>query len=491
MEHKLANAAARLPETNLEFDAICITEKKRVFCRLPRWAVAAAASVLCLICMGFGTFAYAAEVREYNAAVSFFQEYDLSTKGLTRSQIKAVYRDITTKSFSYSKTAEVILKSLSEEQVGGYVIWQDEPTSEDIEKLWNDKNYDGWFVPYVRDDYQFHVEHIQDANGRVIDTKFYMEKYEEDAVLWRVYLPFWHGDYCEVEDGVIAFGYETSYNAGTAQTDSWIVKLDHNGTILWICQLENGFAKEYAEGVLVNADGSYTLFSRGDNRYLCVSRYTPEGERVLYKQTDLGKHGVGQMAIYGDGYLLQISTNEENAFAQFVQVDQQGNVLDGFLYQDEKNHYVLKDMIEWGGKVYISAYATPKLGEDEHTYGGRGEIDGILDYIFHLYSWNISDEELTTMVRNNYAAVMLVCDPNHGGKIQVFYTIPGSLGADLLVSEDGRLIWETESIITTFYSPATSSFTIGGVCNVYQYAFDQDGILIGKAKTDKTVNFRR
>ena len=151
----------------------------------------------------------------------------------------------------------------------------------------------------------------------------------------------------------------------------------------------------------------------------------------------------------------------------------------------------IKDMTEWGGKVYISAYATPKLDKASPNYGGRGEIDRILDYVFNLAGWDISDEELTPMVRDNYAAVLLACDPNNGGKLQVFYTIPGSLGADLIISEDGRLIWETESITTTFFSPATSSFTIGGVCNVYQYAFDAEGMLVGRGKTEKTTNFRR
>jgi hypothetical protein len=65
------------------------------------------------------------------------------------------------------------------------------------------------------------------------------------------------------------------------------------------------------------------------------------------------------------------------------------------------------------------------------------------------------------------------------------------MGADLIVTEDGRLIWETESIISTFFSIATSSFTIGGNCQIYQYAFDGSGTLIARGKTDEIVNYRR
>ncbi len=491
MEQKLKNAASQLPETHLQFDTVAAkpAEQKMPFVgKSWRPAVVMMACLLLLMSIGFGTYAYAAEVKEYNTAVQFFNDHGLSTKGLSRGEIKAVYWDITTESFTYSKTADVIKNS---DQIGGYEIWPDEPTPEDLEKLWNNEDNNGGFAPYILPTYRFDTDAIVNDAGMIVGWKHYFAKYEGTTVLWRTYLPFLRGDYCEVADGVIAFGQETSYNNGTAETDSWIAKLDRDGTILWIHQLKNGFGKEYAEGVVVNDDGSYTLFSRGDDQYLCVSRYTPEGERTLYKETDLGPHSVEQMAIYGDGYLLQISKNEENEFARFIQIDQQGNVLDGFSYKDEKNNYVIKDMTQWGEKVYISACATPKLGEEEPTYGGRNEIARILDHVFNLDGWKISDEEMTTIVRDNYAAVLLVCDPNCGGKIQVFYTIPGSLGADLIISNDGRLIWETESITTAFFSPATSSYTIGGVCSVYQYAFDSEGVMVGRGKTEKITSFYR
>ena len=68
-----------------------------------RWGTIAACMVLVLsVC--FGSFAVVAEAKEYKAAVQFFNDYGMSTEGLTRGEIKEVYRDITTKSFTYSKT---------------------------------------------------------------------------------------------------------------------------------------------------------------------------------------------------------------------------------------------------------------------------------------------------------------------------------------------------------------------------------------------------
>ena len=90
--------------------------------------IAACAALLLLI--AGTTYTLAAEVKEYKEAVIFFKEYDFSTDGLSRSEIKKVYRDIMTRSFTYSKTAEVIEKSISQSAIGGYEIFQDDPTPE-------------------------------------------------------------------------------------------------------------------------------------------------------------------------------------------------------------------------------------------------------------------------------------------------------------------------------------------------------------------------
>ena len=76
-----------------------------------RWGALAACLALIVI-IGSTGFAIAAEAKEYNNAVAFFEENGLSTEGLSRSEVKAVYRDITQKTFSYGKTAEVIQQAV-------------------------------------------------------------------------------------------------------------------------------------------------------------------------------------------------------------------------------------------------------------------------------------------------------------------------------------------------------------------------------------------
>jgi len=73
-----------------------------------KW-VAVAACLVLLISTVSGLTIYA-EAKEYEEAISFFNEYSLNTEGLSRGEIKSIYRDITTNSFSYEKTAESFTK---------------------------------------------------------------------------------------------------------------------------------------------------------------------------------------------------------------------------------------------------------------------------------------------------------------------------------------------------------------------------------------------
>ena len=94
------------------------------------------------------------------------------------------------------------------------------------------------------------------------------------------------------------------------------------------------------------------------------------------------------------------------------------------------------------------------------------------------------------MVRDNYTAVLLLCDPE-GGAPETFYSVQGSLGGKLAVNDAGNLAWDVESIVNTFFSPATSSFSIGGACQVFRYTFDNAGALLSQEDTGETVPYHR
>ena len=112
-------------------EAASVAPRKKRYSTLKAW-VAISACLVLLISATLGAYAFAKETKRYNDAVAFFDDYDLKTDGLSRAEIKRVYRDIITKSFSYSKTSEVIINSMSSEQLSGYEILQENITSEYI-----------------------------------------------------------------------------------------------------------------------------------------------------------------------------------------------------------------------------------------------------------------------------------------------------------------------------------------------------------------------
>jgi len=486
MEQKLYDAASRLPETGLDFHTIQPAPESKPKAQTWRVIASIAACFILLISIGFITV----EAKEYSDAIKFFDEHGLSVDGLSRGEIKAIYRDITTKSFTYTKTAEVIRNSLSSEQVGGYEIWQDGPTPEDVENLWNYKNYNGLFVSSGLESVYRCREEFGDVDGQYDHICSYVEKYNGDALVWSVNITdFWVWDCVAVSDGVIAYGQD--YTWSSAQTTfAWIAKIDSEGNLLWIRKMVHGFEDEFVSEIIENLDGSYAVFSRGDLRSFCLSQYTSDGKETHYKKTEIGNYGIWNAARLGDGYIVQLGNHTTNEHSQIIKVDYEGNITESFSYGGKDAYYYLTDMIEYNGNIYLSAYSVPKLADEDQSAGGRYEIAAVLNYLFDNGIREISSEELTPMVRDNYTALLLVCNPATGTP-QEFYSVKGSLGGELSLSDSGMLLWEVESITTTFLSLGTSSFTIGGTSYVFRYTFDAIGELVSQEKTGEIVDYRR
>ena len=104
----------------------------------------------------------------------------------------------------------------------------------------------------------------------------------------------------------------------------------------------------------------------------------------------------------------------ENEYAKIVQVDYDGNITDSFSYSDEDFYYSITDMIESNENIYLSAYAVPRLSNEEPNAGSRYELANVVKYLFDNNIGEISSEDLTPMVRDNYTAMLLVCEPKTG-----------------------------------------------------------------------------
>ncbi len=470
-------------------------KKSRRHTVLGKWgAIAACALVLLAAC--FGSWALEAEAKEYQAAVQFFRDYGMSTDGLSRADIIAVYRDITTESFTFSKTAEVIKNSLSANSVSGYEIEQDQPTPEETENLWNYWNHvnqsnglAGSNQEGVHYTYSATYKMVDSLGYEIHDTS-YLEKYDGETFLWRVEVTDFRIDgYCTVSDGVIVFGQDDR-NTGRQDVCAWLMKIDTDGRPIWQQRLQHGFCEEYVADIVENEDGSYAVFSRGDLAYFCLSQYAADGTPLHVSKTEIGNCGIWQAARIGEGYIVQLGSPLSQESMRLVKVDYDGTITEAFSYSSKDAYYTITDMIEFRGRIYLSAYAVPKGEEEENSAGDRYEIDDILQYLYENDIYEISSEELTPLVRENYTALLLECDPVTGTP-QTFYSVKGSLGGKLCVNGTGTLLWNVESITSTYYSPATSAFTIGGTSTVFRYTFDEHGQLLDQEKTGDIVDYRR
>ena len=428
-----------------------------------------------------------AEANEYREAVTFFNDYTLATEGLSRDDIKKVYRDISTGKFEYEKTADVILKS-----VNGYEIFQQEPTPEDIEGLWNYVNnrYKQIMIPESNDDVTYKYDYIYkyDAGlGFDVFDKTVLDKYIKGEKVWSVELfDFVIWNHTVYEGNIIVYGDTPSW-ASSQKTFAILAMISENGQLIWKKTADNGFEDESYNKAVCTADG-IAVFGKGDYNYLCWTKYDYNGNLLGFSKKEMTGYGVHGAAKLGDGYLVHLRGGETGDL--IIKVDSNGVFSESFTYSNDSVYYYITGMNEYNGNIYLSAYSVPRVNEWEENAGGRYDIASILNYIFENEKFDISNEELTKLVREHFTAVFLVCDTQSGVPSE-FYSVKGSVGSSLIIDENGRLAWSVESITDTYLSMYTSSYTIGGACYVYRYTFDNTGRLVSQEKTGEVTPFRR
>ena len=169
---------ARIEKQTLEKSGLATPKAKK---RFVKRALLLAATFALLLAVALGAVACAAEQKEYRKALAFFEEHNLSTEGLTRGEIKKVYRDITLRRFTYSKTAEVIEKSVWSQHLEGVEILQNDPTPEEIEDIWErlkENVGSGYAVISAEADNGIRYETLRD------ETSDFIECYEADQLRW-------------------------------------------------------------------------------------------------------------------------------------------------------------------------------------------------------------------------------------------------------------------------------------------------------------------
>ncbi|NLB42887.1 MAG: hypothetical protein GX815_11650 [Clostridiales bacterium] len=453
----------------------------------------AVSTAFVLLILGVSTYAIAAESQEYKEAVMFFKDYDLPAEGLSRGDIKKVYRDIKTGTFTYDKTSEVIEKSFVSNTVSGQELFQDEPTPEELENIWNNNyvynqlpnlNYDENNVAYRH----YYEEKFDSKLGVDVYNKSLLDKYIGDKLVWTAEFSDWVDNHVVFNDNVIVYGTSAA-RSSTQRRYAWIALIDSDGKILWRRMLDNGFQDEYI-GAVVSGDDKIVVFSRGDLNYLCFNEFDLNGDRTNFHKTEVGNTGIWNAAKLGDDYIVQLGNYMRDESALIVKVSSDGRITDSFSYESEDSYYYITDMIEYNNLIYLSAYSVPALEDEDKDAGGRRDIATILNYIFDNKLYDISDEELTKLVRENFTAVLLVCDSSSGTPRE-FFSVKSSLSGKLAISDTNNLLWDVENITNSHFSPATSAFSIVGASYVYRYTFDENGVVLSQDKTGEIEKFFR
>ncbi len=466
-----------------------------------RRILAAAACTALLLGAGAGAYAYAAAKKDYKNALTFFYENELSTEGLTKNEIKEVYRDFYSHSFDNDLTTDVLLNSRPD-LVRGYEITGD---SSEWDTTVPDTSLADYKTPVY---YEYHSAYKPPED----DSEFNSEnstfvKYRNGEKVWEVTIPGvaingYYGDTESDTEPIFIYGTQP-FNSGVEDGIATLLLLDADGNILWRTVQNNstGFEKIYAS--IFHPDGCYTTFGRcGINNdtfdnSLCVNKYSKDGTQVFSRIIDIRDHVIENVALTDSGYLVHLTSYITIEFSRVLKLDSEGNLLGDFRYESEENDFFISDLCEYNGTVYISGYATPKAPDDYRNYMMR-DLYSLKDKLHSLDNRDklihnsFTKEELLSMFREQFTAVLLVCGPD-AGTPQEFYSVAGSLGDEVYVA-NGSVCWFTKDIIDSSYSSTVEVDDMGWVtitdekyailCRFYANTFNTDGTFKEQKKLD-------
>ena len=461
--------------------------------RTLRRVILAAALVLALAIAGTA-FAFAAEAKEYQTALNFFEENGISSEGLSRSDVKAVYRDITTRRFTNEKTEQVIRESVLGQEI--QVIFL---TPEKLAELWDRKDTLR-LLPVNGIGYTRVAAYRRETDQTAVFEGYDLTCYKNREPVWTVRFP--ESDmsvdgYVYLSGKTVVWG--ARYNGSQNFTQvAWVACLDESGNSLWKYPLRHE-TEEIVCSVLDNGDGTWEIVSHasgesGDwNQLLRMTRIQPDGTELTCVSTQLEQPETGTCVVqgaslFGDGYLVRLTWNHgRETTCKLIWVDRDGRISETLELDGEDCDYYVQDMIEYAGKVYFSAYAVPKAEDGSSDIETARMFDRALAW---FDGEEITDSEITEIARNTYTAVLLVCDPETFAPTS-FYSVNGALGGKLLENSLHQLEWEVQDLSVVWFSPATSSFSFYGSCEVFRYTFDDHGNLIGSEDTGHQADYRR
>ena len=436
-----------------------------------------------LITLALTTLSAAVFAIEYNNAVKFFDENNISVEGLSKIEMVVIYRDITTRSFTYSKTGEVIQKAIYKGNIKGFDLLGGKITSSDIEDLWNYYSYNGRKfvanegVASPSDSTEFKLSFDFDRDKRIFDY-YYLEKYVNGNHLWTATFPMRSIEGYDYHNGVVAVYGRCMESNLSKYDDFFIGKVDGNGNILWQAILNHKEKINYIKNVFLTENGGVHVFVTYVHSDIGFYEIDENGTCISSHRIQLDE-SVAYIERFKDGYIACAGISDDDSKFSVLLFDSTGQLSKKFEYGNNDYQYIVTDMIEFGGNIYISAYAIDL----------KKVPDGFGVKVGQKYGNNleaVSDKYVTKLWRKYCSGVLFICDPDTGIP-QKFFSASGALGAELCINTDNELVWNLQKISKVEYSPKTSAFTYKVFVNVHRYAFNSSGLLIKQEKTDEEI----
>ncbi len=437
--------------------------KKQVGLTRKAWFAIAACAVL-VVGMAFGGYALAAEAKEYNAALAYCEANGISTEGLSRAEIKAVYRSIRSESGAYdSDTVVTVTHSGENGNVGGWEILTDgDPRTADFNSV-------------IRAEIQRDIARQEYRCGISKDGSGVISKEKDGEKIWE-YKTSEVSACCtavSVTGGTAVFAQRTiESDEGTVSLPA-VFKLNVNGELLWMTkwaddQADSDMIEYDSETLVPEPDGGVTVFSvkRDYARRefaVCVTRLDAEGNIVFDVENPVGNYTVFGAYKIGDGYIARIGlppvpaegfTVQEFCVMRFTG---DGHIADAYRFSEDGMEIQVSDMVLFEGKLYVSAVVT-----DVGMFNERSE-----------------SEELIT-------AMLFVCDPDTGA-LKEFYQVKNAEGSKLEWSGN-ELMWRVNRITSLFFTEGEGLLTLNGTAAVWSYRFDTGCELIGCTETGESVS---
>lgn len=546
-----------------------LPQPERAFGRKTRrfdWkrVIAAAAAVLLLVGAGLGAYALVKENREYKTALAFFEEHGLPTEGLTRKEIRDVYRDISSNSFTDPMSEKVLTAYANNLRLSSEMVFSGTNSRSNSAYLWAFNN-SFTEAPYSVD-LMVGASLLYDGNvhfGREWVTLNYeghstgflekcvFGKYVGSERIWSVDFPLERVEiYSPVSGGVLVAGTtdiineETACILGNGDLDEneleqlrqqfikeeipkyadhavqrrFIAKISDSGEIVFKKYFDRLEAEadyedyyDYIEygSILFETPEGYALLEPGRHNYraFCLTRFSESGEKISSVNPSLGEYGNlrlqwaapsenGAVALLSPDYVTYNSIAPDPATFSVVRIGPDGSVTEIGTFTPPYPHFCISSIAEHDGKIWISGYRWQDT-DDSSSAGLFGyELRGVVSEIWaDMDRWSsdegffVPSDYLTPRVREVYEAKLFLLEAD-GTPVELL-SVPGALGSFLSIGANGELIWNADSITCTYYSPATSSFQVGGTCSVERYRFASPADTPKAEQTGALVQFRR